>query len=44
LLSRPRIELDQGLFELMVEGTADNVRMIWRKVILNTREEKLDWN
>jgi NAD(P)-dependent dehydrogenase (short-subunit alcohol dehydrogenase family) len=44
LLSRPQIELDQGLFELMVEGTADNVRMIWRKVILNTREEKLDWN
>jgi NAD(P)-dependent dehydrogenase (short-subunit alcohol dehydrogenase family) len=44
LLSRPHSELDQGLFELMVEGTADNVSVTWKKVILDIREEKLDWN
>jgi hypothetical protein len=44
LLSRPQSELDQGMFELMVEGTADNVSVTWKKVILDIREEKLDWN
>jgi NAD(P)-dependent dehydrogenase (short-subunit alcohol dehydrogenase family) len=44
LLSRPRGELEQGMFELMVEGTADKVSMTWKKVTLDIREEKLDWN
>jgi NAD(P)-dependent dehydrogenase (short-subunit alcohol dehydrogenase family) len=44
LLSRPQGELGQGMFELMVEGTTDNVRITWEKVTLDIREEKLDWN
>jgi NAD(P)-dependent dehydrogenase (short-subunit alcohol dehydrogenase family) len=43
LLARPQNELDQGMFELMVEGTADNVSITWKKVLLDLREEKLDW-
>ncbi|MBV8773517.1 MAG: hypothetical protein JO166_14485 [Deltaproteobacteria bacterium] len=43
LLSRPREELSQGIFELMVEGGADNVSLIWKKVSLDIREEKVDW-
>jgi NAD(P)-dependent dehydrogenase (short-subunit alcohol dehydrogenase family) len=44
LLSRPQGELDQGMFELMVEGPADNVRMSWKKVTLDIREQALDWS
>jgi len=44
LLSRPQGELDQGMFELMVEGTADKISMTWKKVTLDIREEKPDWN
>jgi hypothetical protein len=44
LLARPQGELGQGMFELMVEGTTDNVRITWEKVTLDIREEKLDWN
>jgi NAD(P)-dependent dehydrogenase (short-subunit alcohol dehydrogenase family) len=43
LLSRPQSELDQCLFELMVEGSADNVRLTWKKVSLEVREEELNW-
>lgn len=44
LLSRPQSELDQCLFELMVEGTADNISLAWKKVCLEIREEKVDWS
>jgi NAD(P)-dependent dehydrogenase (short-subunit alcohol dehydrogenase family) len=44
LLSRAPGELDQRLFELMVEGTADNIRLTWKKVSLEIREEKVDWS
>jgi len=44
LLSRPQSELNQGMFELMVEGAADNIRMIWKRVTLNDGEEPLDWS
>jgi NAD(P)-dependent dehydrogenase (short-subunit alcohol dehydrogenase family) len=42
LLSRPQAELNQKIFELMVEGTADNVDLTWKKVSLDIREETLD--
>ena len=44
LLARPQSELDQGLFQLIVEGPADNVHVSWKKVTLDIREETLDWN
>jgi NAD(P)-dependent dehydrogenase (short-subunit alcohol dehydrogenase family) len=44
LLSRAPGELDQRLFELMVEGTADNIKLTWKKVSLEIREEKVDWS
>ena len=44
LLSRPQDELNQKIFELMVEGTADNVNLTWTKVCLDIREETLDWS
>ncbi|HKV54614.1 MAG TPA: hypothetical protein VJN94_08200, partial [Candidatus Binataceae bacterium] len=44
LLARPETELDQGMFELMAEGTADNLAVSWKKVNLEIREEMLDWS
>jgi NAD(P)-dependent dehydrogenase (short-subunit alcohol dehydrogenase family) len=44
LLSRSQSELDQRIFELMVEGTAENMRLTWKRVSLDIREEKVDWN
>lgn len=44
LLSRPLQELDQGIFELMVDGAADDLRLSWKKVHLELREEVLDWS
>ena len=44
LLARPQTELDEGLFELMVEGDADDVRMNWKLVRIEMREESLLWS
>jgi short-subunit dehydrogenase len=44
LLSRSREELDQGIFELMVDGTAADIRLSWKKVHLDLREEPLQWS
>ena len=44
LLSRPQSDLNQGIFELMVEGTADEVSMSWKRVSLEIQEEQLNWN
>jgi len=44
LLARPREELDQGMFELLVGGNVEQVRVTWKKVHLNLREETLDWS
>ena len=44
LLSRPADELDQGLFELLAEGSEQDVRVSWKKVHLDQREETLDWS
>jgi hypothetical protein len=44
LLSRPQKQLDQCLFELMVEGPADNIELTWKRVSLEIREEKVDWS
>ena len=44
LLARPLVELDQGIFELMVEGSADDLRTSWKKIHLELREEPLGWS
>ena len=44
LLARPTAELDQGIFALMVAGTADNVELSWKQVHLDLREQPLDWS
>src|SRR5215831_2397120 len=44
LLCRPQKELDQYLFELIVEGPADNIELTWKRVSLEIREEKVDWS
>ena len=44
LLTCPQAELDQGMFELLVEGSAEKVRVAWKKVHLDLREEPLDWS
>ena len=44
LLARPPAELNSGLFELLVEGTPDQLRVSWKRVELNIREDVLDWS
>jgi hypothetical protein len=44
LLARPQEDLDQGMFELLVGGSAEEVRITWKKVHLDLREEPLDWS
>ena len=44
LLARPQKELDQGLFELLVAGSAERVQVTWKKVSLDLREETLAWS
>jgi NAD(P)-dependent dehydrogenase (short-subunit alcohol dehydrogenase family) len=44
LLAQPREQLDQGMFELLAEGSAEKVRVSWKKVYLDLREEMLDWS
>ncbi len=44
LLTRPRAELDQGNFEIMVEGEVGDIRLIWKKVHLDLREESIEWS
>ncbi|MEW6300720.1 MAG: SDR family oxidoreductase [Thermodesulfobacteriota bacterium] len=44
LLARPREELNQGMFALLVEGSVERIRVTWKKVYLDLREETLDWS
>ena len=44
LLAQPQAELDQGLFELLAEGSAEHVRVTWKKVRLDIREETVEWS
>jgi hypothetical protein len=44
LMSRPQSELDQGIFELMVDGPATDIRLSWKKVHVDLREESLHWS
>jgi NAD(P)-dependent dehydrogenase (short-subunit alcohol dehydrogenase family) len=44
LMSRPQAELDQSIFELMVDGPATDLRLSWKKVHLDLREESLPWS
>jgi NAD(P)-dependent dehydrogenase (short-subunit alcohol dehydrogenase family) len=44
LLARPREELAQGMFELLAEGSTEQVHVTWKKVHLDLREEPLSWS
>ncbi len=44
LLARPLHELDQGIFELMVDGDPNDIQLSWKKVYLELREEMLEWS
>jgi hypothetical protein len=44
LLTRPTEELNLGMFELLAEGSAEQVRVTWREVHLDLREEPLSWS
>jgi hypothetical protein len=44
LLARSGDELDQGMFELRVEGSTEQVRVTWKRVHLDLREEPLEWS
>jgi NAD(P)-dependent dehydrogenase (short-subunit alcohol dehydrogenase family) len=44
LLTRPREELDRGMFELLVEGSTETTRVTWKKIHLDLREEALAWS
>jgi len=44
LLARPREELDQGMFALLAAGSVEKVRVTWKKVHLDLREEPLEWS
>lgn len=41
LLARPAEELAQGLFALFVEGTAEEIRLHWKRLSFDLREESL---
>jgi NAD(P)-dependent dehydrogenase (short-subunit alcohol dehydrogenase family) len=44
LLARPTAELNQGMFELLIEGSVEQARVTWKKVHLDLREEPLAWS
>jgi len=44
LLARPREELSEGMFELLVEGSPEQVRVTWKKAHLEVREDSLEWS
>lgn len=44
LLTRPQDELDQGMFTLIVGGTIEQTRLIWKKIHLDVRAESLAWS
>lgn len=44
LLARPQAELNQGLFELMVGGSAEKAEVSWKRVRLDVIEEPLPWS
>ena len=44
LLARPREELTQSMFELLVDGSPEKMRVTWKQVHFDVREEPLDWS
>jgi len=44
LLARPREELTQSMFELLVDGKPEKVRVTWKQVHFDVREESLVWS
>jgi NAD(P)-dependent dehydrogenase (short-subunit alcohol dehydrogenase family) len=44
LLCRDADERDLGNFELVVEGTAEDTRLIWSQVKLEVKQERLAWS
>jgi NAD(P)-dependent dehydrogenase (short-subunit alcohol dehydrogenase family) len=43
LLACPPSELDQGMFEVLVEGNADQIEVSWKAVHLDVREMPMKW-
>lgn len=41
LLAQPQWELDQSMFELAVEGRAENLRTSWKRVLMDVRKADL---
>lgn len=44
LLAQPLDELTQSMFELLVDGNPEKVRVTWKRVHFDVREESLDWS
>ena len=44
LLARPREELTQSMFELLVDGAPEKARVTWKQVHFDVREEPLEWS
>lgn len=44
LLARPSNETNNGMFELMVDPTDDDIEVTWRQVKFNLAEEQLTWS
>ena len=44
LLTRPSDELNQGMYELLIDGEPDAVRVTWKAVKLALQEETLEWS
>ena len=44
LLAQPSGQLDRGLYELLVEGSADAIEVFWRRIFLDVRAEPLAWS
>ena len=44
LLARSQEELNQSMFELLVDGSPEKVRVTWKQVHFDVREEPLEWS
>ncbi len=44
LLAQPREETDQGIYELLVEGSEEQIKVTWNQAHLDLREAPLSWS
>jgi NAD(P)-dependent dehydrogenase (short-subunit alcohol dehydrogenase family) len=44
LLARSQEELNQSMFELLVDGSPEKARVTWKQVHFDVREEPLEWS